>query len=85
MDDTKVYSCTNDIEKCGQLQIDLNDVYDCDSCKQHVFNAQKFNYSLNGLMTPCGSNVYTNPNVEEYLHQGMFLAWVSICRVTLPL
>ena len=29
------------------------------------FNAHKFNYvSLNGSMTPCGSNVYTNPNME---------------------
>ena len=29
------------------------------------FNAQKFNYvSFNGSMTPCGSNVYTNPNME---------------------
>ena len=27
-DDTKVYSCINDIEKCDQLQIDLNSVYD---------------------------------------------------------
>ena len=29
------------------------------------FNAQKLNYvSFNGSMTPCGSNVYTNPNME---------------------
>ena len=27
-DDTGVYSCINDIEKCDQLQIDLNSVYD---------------------------------------------------------
>ena len=54
-DDTRVYSCVNDIEKCDQLQIDLNS----GSCKQHVFNAQTFNYvSFNG------SNVYTNPNME---------------------
>ena len=26
-DDTRVYSCVNDIEKCDQLQIDLNSVY----------------------------------------------------------
>ena len=26
-DDTRVYSCINDIEKCDQLQIDLNSVY----------------------------------------------------------
>ena len=26
--DTRVYSCINDIEKCDQLQIDLNSVYD---------------------------------------------------------
>ena len=29
------------------------------------YNAKKFNYvSFNGSMTPCGSNVYTNPNME---------------------
>ena len=28
VDDTRVYSCINDIEKCDQLQIDLNSVYD---------------------------------------------------------
>ena len=28
VDDTRVYSCFNDIEKCDQLQIDLNYVYD---------------------------------------------------------
>ena len=33
-DDTRVYSCINDIEKCDQLQIDLNSVYDWD----HVNN-----------------------------------------------
>ena len=33
-DDTRVYSCINDIEKCDQLQIDLNFVYDWD----HVDN-----------------------------------------------
>ena len=27
-DDTRVYSCINDIEKCDQLQVDLNSVYD---------------------------------------------------------
>ena len=27
--DTRVYSCINDIEKCDQLQIDLNSAYDC--------------------------------------------------------
>ena len=27
-DDTRVYSYINDIEKCDQLQIDLNSVYD---------------------------------------------------------
>ena len=27
-DDTMVYSCINGIEKCNQLQIDLNSVYD---------------------------------------------------------
>ena len=33
-DDTRVYSCINNIEKCDQLQIDLNSVYDWG--KQHV-------------------------------------------------
>ena len=28
--DTMVYSCINDIEKCDKLQIDLNYVYDWD-------------------------------------------------------
>ena len=64
-DDTKVYSCINDIEKCDQLQIDLNSVYDWNHVNNMFFNAQKLNYvSLNGYMTPCGSNVYTNPNME---------------------
>ena len=27
-DDTRIYSCINDIEKCDQLQIHLNSVYD---------------------------------------------------------
>ena len=64
-DDTRVYSCINDIEKCDQLQIDLNSVYDWAHVNNMFFNAQKFNYvSFNGSMTPCGSNVYTNPNME---------------------
>ena len=33
-DDTRVYSCIIDIEKCNQLQIDFNSVYDWD----HVNN-----------------------------------------------
>ena len=28
VDDTRVYSCINDIDKCDQLQIDLNSIYD---------------------------------------------------------
>ena len=29
------------------------------------FNAQKFNYvSFNSSMTPCGSNVFTNPDMD---------------------
>ena len=64
-DDTRVYSCINDIEKCDQLQIDLNSVYDWAHVNNMFFNAQKFNYvSFNDSMTPCGSNVYTNPNME---------------------
>ena len=64
-DDTRVYSCINDIEKCDQLQIDLNSVYDWAHVNNMFFNGQKFNYvSFNGSMTPCGSNVYTNPNME---------------------
>ena len=61
-DDTRVYSCINDIEKCDQLQIDLNNWAHVNNM---FFNAQKFNYvSFNGSMTPFGSNVYTNPNME---------------------
>ena len=64
-DDTRVYSCINDIEKCDQLQIDLNSVYDWAHVNNMFFNAQKFNYvSFNGSMTQCGSNVYTNQNME---------------------
>ena len=64
-DETRVYSCFNDIEKCYRLQIDLNSVYDWAHVNNMFFNAQKFNYlSFNGYMTPCGSNVYTNPNME---------------------
>ena len=55
----------NDIEKCDQLQIVLNSVYDWDHVNNMCFNAQKFNeVSFNGSMGPCGSNVYTNPNME---------------------
>ena len=88
-DDTMVYSCINDIDK---LQIDLNSVYDWAHVNNMFFNAQKFNYvSFNGSMMPCGSNVYTNPNMEIispsyiYIYQGMFLTWVTICPVTAPL
>ena len=64
-DDIRVYSSINDIEKCDQLQIGLNSVYDWAHVNNMFFNAQKFNYvSFNGSMTPCGSNVYTNPNME---------------------
>ena len=61
-DDTRVYSCINDIEKCNQLQIDLNSVYDW----AHVNNMflMPRNLIMYHLMTPCGSNVYTNPNME---------------------
>ena len=51
-----------------------------------VFNAQKFNYvSFNGSMTPCGSNVYTNPNMEIISPSMNVLDLGSICRVTAPL
>ena len=81
-----VYSCINDFEKCDQLQIDLDSVYDWAHVNNMFFNAQKFNYvSFNGSMTPCGSNVYTNPNMEIISPSMMFLIWVSICRVTAPL
>ena len=43
-DDTRVYSCINDIEICDQLQIDLNSVYDWAHVNNMFFNAQKFNY-----------------------------------------
>ena len=58
-DDTRVYSCINDI------QIDLNSVYDWAHVNNMFFNTQKFNYvSFNGSMTPCGSNVNINPSME---------------------
>ena len=64
-DATRVYSCINDIEKCDQLQIDLNSVYDWAYVNNMFLNTQEFNYvSFNGSMTPYGSNVYTNPNME---------------------
>ena len=64
-DDTRVYSCINNIEKCDQLQIDLNSVYDRAHVNKMFFNAHKFNYvSFNGSMTPGRSNVYTNPDME---------------------
>ena len=43
-DDTRVYSCINDIGKCDQLQIDLNSVYEWAHVNSTFFNAQKFNY-----------------------------------------
>ena len=64
-----INSCINDIEKCDQLQIDLNSVYDWAHVNNMLFNAQKFNHvSVNDSMTPCGSNVYTNPNMEIISH-----------------
>ena len=86
-DDTRVYSCINDIEKCDQLQIDLNSVYDWAHVNNMFFNAQKFNYvSFNGSMMPCGSNVYNNPNMEIISpSMNVLETWVSICRVTTPL
>ena len=67
-DDTRVYSCINDIEKSDQLKIGLNSVNGWAHVKNMFFNAQKFNYvSFNSSMTPCGSNVYTNPNMEIIL------------------
>ena len=41
VDDTMVYSFINDIEKCDQLQIDLNSVYDWAHVNNMFFNAQK--------------------------------------------
>ena len=64
-DDTMVYSCIIGIEKCDQLQIDLNSVYDWAHVNNMFFNAHTFNYvSFNGSRTTCGYNVYTNPNME---------------------
>ena len=40
-DDTRVYSCITDIEKCDQLQIDLNSVYDWAHVNNMFCNAQK--------------------------------------------
>ena len=36
-DDTRVYSCINDIEECDQLQIDLNSDYDWDHVNNMFF------------------------------------------------
>ena len=64
-DDTRVYSCINDIENCDQLQIDHNSVYHWAHVNNMFFNAQKFNYvSFNGSMTPkyhkIGYHVYAD-------------------------
>ena len=65
-DDTRVYSCIKDIEKCDQLQFDLNSVYDWGHVNNMLFNARRFNcVSFNvSSMTPCGSNVNTNPTMK---------------------
>ena len=65
VDDTRVYSCINAIEKCNQFQIYLNSIYEWAHVNNMFFNAQQFNdVSFNGSMTPCGSNVYNKPNME---------------------
>ena len=47
------------------VSFDLNYVDDWAHVNNMFFNAQKFDYvSLNGSMTPCGSNVYTNLTME---------------------
>ena len=44
-----------DYEKCDQLQIDVNSVYDWAHVNNMVFNPHEFNYvSFNGSMTPEG-------------------------------
>ena len=54
-DDTRIYSS----------MILKNYVYAWDHVNNLFFNAQKFNYvSFNGANTSCGSNVYTNPDME---------------------
>ena len=60
-DATSVYSCINDIEKCDQLQIDFNSVYDWAHVSNMFFNVQINYVSFNGSMA---SYVYTNPNME---------------------
>ena len=54
----------------------------------NLFNGhgQKFNYvSFNGYMTPCGSNVYTNPNMEiiyisrNVLYLGIYIYMSGDC------
>ena len=43
----------------------INSVYDWAHVNNMFFYVQKFNYvTFNGSMTPCGSNVYTNSNME---------------------
>ena len=83
-DDTMVYSCINDIEKCDQLQlqINLNSVYDWAHVNNMSFNAQKCNYvSFNGSMTPSGSNVYTKPDMEIISPSGNVLDLVIYMSV----
>ena len=63
-DDIRVYSCINDIEKCDQLQIDLNFVYDWTRVNNMFLMPRNLiMYHLMVLCAPCGSNVYTNPNM----------------------
>ena len=46
-DDTRVYSCINDIEKCDQLQIDLNSVYNNNNNNILFYSANiQFNKNL---------------------------------------
>ena len=67
-------------------KIDLNSVYDWAHVNNMFFNAQKFNYvSFNGSMTPCGSNVYTNPNMEIISPSMNVLDLGIYIRVTAPL
>ena len=46
-DDTRVYSCINDIEKCDRLQIDRNSVYDWG----HVNNISHVNVGRVGTLS----------------------------------
>ena len=65
---TRVYSCINDIEKCDQLQIDLNSVYDWD----HANNMFLMPINLINLITSTFS---------EHRGRSCVISYVNVWRV----